>query len=54
MFGDTSNVTAHLVFALLGTPWTNRAAMEVFVSLPRTVAVVIEEWKAFGRLPVVE
>jgi len=28
--------------------------MEVFVSLPRTVAVVIEEWKAFGRLPVVE
>jgi len=28
--------------------------MEVFVSLPRTVAVVIEAWKAFGRLPVVE
>jgi len=35
-------------------PWTTLAAVEVFVNLPRTVAVVIEEWKAFGRLPLVE
>jgi hypothetical protein len=40
-----------LVFALLGQPWVREAAVGVFRELPGDVAVVLEDWKAFGTLP---
>jgi hypothetical protein len=40
-----------LVFALLGLPWVREAAVRVFRDLPGDVAVVLEDWKAFGSLP---
>jgi hypothetical protein len=41
-----------LLFALLGLPWVRRDVVEVFHDLPGDVAVVLEDWKEFGRLPV--
>jgi len=41
-----------LVFALLGRPWVCREAVRVFRDLPNDVAAVVEDWKAFGGLPV--
>jgi len=41
-----------LVFILLGPPWVRREGVRVFYDLPDDVAVVLEDWKAFGELPV--
>jgi hypothetical protein len=43
-----------LVFALLGPPWVRREGVKVFHNLPDDIAVVLEDWKAFGELPVPE
>jgi len=43
-----------LVFALLGSPWVRREVVQVFHNLPDDIAVVLEDWKAFGELPVPE
>jgi hypothetical protein len=45
-------VPVRLVFILLGPPWVRREAVKVFQDLPRDLAVVLEDWKAFGTLPV--
>jgi len=41
-----------LVFAFLGPPWVQDAGIKVFQDLPEDVAVVVEDWKALGELPV--
>jgi hypothetical protein len=41
-----------LIFALLAPPWVRQAVVGGFVQLPRDVAVVLADWKAFGALPV--
>ena len=41
-----------LVFAVLGPPWVCREVVKVFHDLPDDLAVVIEDWKAFGELPI--
>jgi hypothetical protein len=41
-----------LVFALLGLPWVCDEVVKVFQDLPDDIAAVIEDWKAFGELPV--
>ena len=41
-----------LVFVLLGPPWVCREGVKVFYDLPDDIAVVIEDWRAFGELPV--
>jgi hypothetical protein len=41
-----------VVFALLGPPWVRREVVVVFQDLPNDVAVVMEDWRAFGELPV--
>jgi hypothetical protein len=41
-----------LVFALLGPPWMCKEGIKVFRDLSDDVAVVVEDWKAFGMLPV--
>jgi hypothetical protein len=46
--------SVRLVFAFLGPPWVREAGVKVFHDLPDDVAVVIEDWKAFGKLPVPE
>jgi hypothetical protein len=43
-----------LVFVFLGPPWVRQEGVKVFYDLPDDVAVVIEDWKAFGELPVPE
>jgi hypothetical protein len=43
-----------LVFALLGPPWVCKEVVKVFRDLPDDVAVVVEDWKAFGELPTPE
>jgi len=44
--------SVRLVFAFLGPPWVLDAGVKVFRDLPDDVAVVAEDWKAFGKLPV--
>lgn len=46
--------SVRLVFAFLGPPWVCEEGMKVFRDLPNDVAVVVEDWKAFGELPVPE
>lgn len=46
--------SVRLVFALLGPPWVCEEGIKVFRDLPGGVAVVVEDWKAFGELPVPE
>jgi hypothetical protein len=41
-----------LVFVLLAPPWVCKVVVQVFRDLPDDIAVVIEDWKAFGELPV--
>ena len=41
-----------LIFALLGPPWVCEEVVKVFHDLPDDLAVVIEDWKAFGELPI--
>lgn len=41
-----------LVFTLLGPPWVRDEGIKVFCDLPEDVAVVAEDWKLFGELPV--
>jgi hypothetical protein len=41
-----------LAFTLLGPPWVRREVVKVFSDLPADIAVVLEDWKAFGELPV--
>ena len=43
--------SARLVFAFLGPPWVRAEGVKVFRDLPDDVAVVVEDWKAFGELP---
>jgi len=40
-----------LVFCLLAQPWSCRVAAPVFTQVPDHVAVVLQDWKRFGRLP---
>lgn len=42
----------HLIFVLLGKPWAGKAARLAFTGVPEDVAVVVEDWKKFGKLPV--
>ena len=42
----------HLVFVLLGRPWAGQAARLAFAGVPQNVAVLIVDWKKFGKLPV--
>jgi hypothetical protein len=44
--------SVRLVFALLGPPWVRKEAVKVFVDSPEDLAVVLEDWKRFGELPV--
>jgi len=46
--------SVRLVFAFLGPPWVRNEGTKVFYDLPDDVAVVVEDWKAFGELPVPE
>jgi hypothetical protein len=41
-----------LVFALLGMPWVQEVSRLAFEDLHPDVAVVIGDWKDFGRLPI--
>ncbi len=43
-----------LVFALLGPPRVSREVMDSVYDLPGDVAIVVEDWKNFGVLPVPE
>lgn len=40
-----------LVFCLLAQPWSCRAAAAIFTQVPEWAAVVLQDWKRFGRLP---
>ena len=42
----------HLVFVLLAKPWAGRASRLAFAGVPENVAVLIVDWKKFGKLPV--
>ncbi len=42
----------HLVFVLLGRPWVGRAARLAFVGVPENVAVIVADWKKFGKIPI--
>jgi hypothetical protein len=44
--------SVRLAFILLGPPWVRRDTVQVFSDLPDDLAVVLEDWKAFGELPV--
>jgi hypothetical protein len=44
--------SVRLVFVFLGPPWVREEGVKVFYDLPDDVAVVVEDWKAFGELPV--
>ena len=46
--------SVRLVFAMLAPPWVLREAVKAFQDLPDDVAVVLDDWKAFGELPVPE
>jgi hypothetical protein len=48
----TRGFQLRLVFALLGLPWVCEEVVKVFQDLPDDIAAVIEDWKAFGELPV--
>ena len=41
-----------LVFVILGPPWVRREVVRIFHDLPEDLAVVLEDWKHFGQLPV--
>jgi hypothetical protein len=43
----------HLIFVLLGTPWTRRAARIAFTDVPQHCAVITSSWDKpnFGQLP---
>jgi hypothetical protein len=43
-----------LVFALLGPPRVSRELLGSVLDLPGDVAIVVEDWKNFGMLPVIE
>jgi hypothetical protein len=40
-----------LVFTLLGPPWVRKELVKIFSDLPEDLAVVLDDWKAFGTLP---
>jgi hypothetical protein len=42
----------HCVFVLLAKPWAGRAARLAFEGVPENVAVVVADWKKFGKLSV--
>jgi hypothetical protein len=42
------------VYAQLSTNWVHQAARWACVRLPNEVAVVLENWKSFGELPILE
>jgi len=42
----------HLVFVLLARPWAGKAARLAFAGVPKDLAVVVVDWKKFGKLPV--
>ncbi len=44
----------NLVFAVLGPPWVGAAVKFAFADMSARVAVVIQDWKAFGELPVIQ
>ena len=44
--------SVRLVFAFLGPPWVREEGIKVFRDLPHDIAVVVEDWKAYGELPV--
>lgn len=43
-----------LVFIVLAPYWVRKAVVSGFTNLPHDVAVVLEDWKAFGSLPTPE
>ncbi|MGD9091407.1 MAG: hypothetical protein PVF74_01060 [Anaerolineales bacterium] len=47
-------IPVRLVFTLLGPPWVRQEIVRIFRNLPEDVAVVLEDWKAFGELPISE
>ncbi len=42
----------HLVFVLLAKRWAGKAARLAFAGVPKRVAVIVADWKKFGKLPV--
>lgn len=48
----TRGYQVRLVFIILGLPWVRRDVVKVFYDLPGDVAIVLEDWKAVGELPV--
>ena len=50
-FPTGSGTRLHLVFAVLGPERVLQVAREAFSSLPQDAAVLIADWKAFGKLP---
>jgi hypothetical protein len=40
-----------VVFVLLGLPWVLHELANLFHQLPNDLAVVAQDWKAFGHLP---
>jgi hypothetical protein len=51
--GYAATAGVHLIFVLLGTPWTRRAAREAFTHVPSDCAVITSSWNKpnFGKLP---
>jgi len=41
-----------IVFAVLSLPWVLRAVVPIFTSIPPHIAVIIEDWRNFGELPL--
>jgi hypothetical protein len=51
---DAEKAHMNLVFALLGMPWVVDVAQAAFSGIGGHTAVVLADWKAFGRLPVIQ
>ncbi len=43
-----------IILAVLSLPWVLRTVVPIFTSLPPHIAVIAEDWRRFGELPIPE